>query len=59
MGYSYLAALQKKHESMDEKIRAEMSHSAWDETAIKRMKGERLHLRDEIRAMQHREHISS
>ncbi len=52
MSFSHISALQRRHREIERRIQAELSHVAWDESALRRMKEQKLHLRDEIYAMQ-------
>lgn len=49
---SHILALQKKHEEIDKKIHQELTHAARDDIAIRRLKEQRLYLRDEIERLQ-------
>lgn len=45
---SHLQALEKKHETLEHRIAAEMSHPARDDQAVRRLKEEKLHLKEKI-----------
>ncbi len=53
---AHLQALQKKREKLKAKIRDESLHAARDEVAIRRMKEQNLHLKEEMRRMYEDEH---
>lgn len=44
----HLAALQAKHEALEHKIKEEMKHPAASTATIKRLKAEKLLIKDEI-----------
>lgn len=54
MAHPHLRALKKKHETLEKNIHKELAHPARDEVAIKKMKERRLHLREEIEALEAR-----
>lgn len=45
---AHLKALQKRHADLDAKIQKESTHSARNELAIRRMKEQKLHVKEEI-----------
>lgn len=45
---AHLKALQKRHADLDEKIHKESLHAARNEQAIRRMKEQKLHVKEEI-----------
>lgn len=45
---AHLKALQKRHAELDAKIHQESVHSARNELAIRRMKEQKLHVKEEI-----------
>lgn len=52
MAQAHLSALKRKHEALEEKIRIESAHAAKDEAAIKKLKEQKLHLKQEITRLQ-------
>lgn len=54
MPHPHLRALKKKHEKLEHDIHKEQSHPARNDGAIKKMKEQRLHLREEIAALETR-----
>lgn len=52
MAQAHLSALKRKHEALEEKIRQESAHAAKDESAIRRLKEQKLHLKEEIARLQ-------
>ncbi|MEZ0261168.1 MAG: DUF465 domain-containing protein [Alphaproteobacteria bacterium] len=54
MAHPHLRALKKKHEKLEHDLQKELAHPARDEGAIKKMKATRLHLREEIEALETR-----
>ena len=54
MPHPHLRALKQKHEKLEKNIHKELTHPARDEGAIKKMKEQRLHLREEIEALEAR-----
>ncbi len=45
---AHLKALKKRHAELDEKIHKELTHSARNELSIRRMKEQKLHVKEEI-----------
>ena len=45
---AHLKALQKRHAELDAKIHKEATHAARNEHAIRRMKEQKLHVKEEI-----------
>lgn len=45
---AHLKALQKRHAELDEKIHKELTHSARNDLSIRRMKEQKLHVKEEI-----------
>jgi hypothetical protein len=52
MASTHLFALKKKHETLNDKIREEYQHPAGNDFEIRRMKEERLHLREQIERLE-------
>ena len=48
MSQAHLTALKKKHEDIDKKIHTEATYAAKNEQMIKRLKEEKLHVKQEI-----------
>jgi len=48
MNSSHAAALQSKHEGLDQRIREEMNRPHPDETLIHDLKKQKLHIKDEL-----------
>lgn len=48
MATAHISALQKKHEELETRIRSEMKHAARDEAQIRRLKEQKLHLKERI-----------
>jgi hypothetical protein len=52
MATAHLSALQKRHEDIEHRIRSEMKHAARDEAQIRRLKEQKLHLKERIERLQ-------
>lgn len=52
MATAHLSALQKRHEDLEHRIRDEMKHAARDETEIRRLKEQKLHIKERIERLQ-------
>jgi len=52
MATAHLSALQKRHEDLEYRIRSEMKHAARDETQIRRLKEQKLHIKERIERLQ-------
>lgn len=52
MPNSHLTSLQTKHEKLEQKIHEEAKHAAADELLIRRLKEEKLHIKEEIERLQ-------
>lgn len=48
---SHIAALRQRHADLEEKIRREENHSAYDQVAVSRLKAEKLRIKEEIDQM--------
>lgn len=48
MSQTHLAALQKKHATIEAKIHNELKHPARNENLLRRLKEEKLHLKEKI-----------
>lgn len=48
MASTYLFALKRKKELLDQQIREEMKHASHDEFLIRRKKEEKLHIKEQI-----------
>ncbi|MDY0008488.1 MAG: DUF465 domain-containing protein [Bdellovibrionales bacterium] len=48
MATAHLSALQKKHEHLDHQLRSELKHAARDEAQIRRLKEQKLHVKERI-----------
>lgn len=49
---NHLEALREKHNRLEHAIHDEMQHTARDETALRQMKQQKLHLKEEIEKLQ-------
>lgn len=52
MATAHLSALQRKHEELEDRIQGELKHVARDDTAIRRLKEQKLHIKERIERMQ-------
>lgn len=52
MASPHLKALKKRHADLEEKIRLEQAHAARNEGAVRRMKEQKLHIKEEIERLQ-------
>lgn len=52
MASGHLHALQKRHEELEHRIRSEMKYTARDEGQIRRLKEQKLHLKERIERLQ-------
>lgn len=52
MASTHLFALKKKKENLERDIRSEMSHPAHDHFMIRRLKEEKLHLKEQIERLE-------
>ncbi len=52
MPNTHLEALQRKHHVLEAKIHEELTHPASDDLKIRRLKEEKLHLKEEISRLQ-------
>ncbi len=52
MASTHLFALKKKHDTLNNKIQEEYRHPASDDLQIRRLKEERLHLREQIERLE-------
>ncbi|WP_084536944.1 YdcH family protein [Azospirillum halopraeferens] len=50
---SHIAALRQRHADLDDKIRREETHAAYNSVEVKRMKMEKLHVKEEIDRLSH------
>ncbi|MBI1214714.1 MAG: DUF465 domain-containing protein [Alphaproteobacteria bacterium] len=48
MVHAHLQALQKKHEELEKQIHRENSHAARNDVAIRRLKEQKLHIKEQI-----------
>ncbi|HEY0832645.1 MAG TPA: DUF465 domain-containing protein [Azospirillum sp.] len=48
---SHIAALRQRHTELEEKIRQQESHPAYDQTAVSKLKAEKLRIKEEIDQM--------
>ncbi|HRI75936.1 MAG TPA: DUF465 domain-containing protein [Alphaproteobacteria bacterium] len=48
MATAHLSALQRKHEDLEHRIQDELKHAARDEAQIRRLKEQKLHLKERI-----------
>ncbi len=52
MSQAHLSALKKKHEDIEKKIHEETARPAWNESLVRKMKEEKLHIKEEIERLQ-------
>jgi len=52
MATAHLSALQRRHEELEERLQGEMKHLARDDAAIRRLKEQKLHIKERIERMQ-------
>lgn len=52
MATAHLSALQRRHEELEERLQGELKHVARDDTAIRRLKEQKLHIKERIERMQ-------
>ncbi len=48
MATAHLSALKKRHEELELRIHGELKHAARDEAQIRRLKEQKLHLKERI-----------
>lgn len=56
MTHAHLRALQKKHEDLEKKIHEETTHAAKDEQAIRKLKEQKLYVKEEIEKLKEAAH---
>lgn len=52
MATAHLSALQKKHEDLEDRLKVELKHAARDEAQIRRLKEQKLHIKERIERLQ-------
>lgn len=52
MATAHLSALQKKHEDLEHRLKVELKHAARDEAQIRRLKEQKLHIKERIERLQ-------
>lgn len=52
MATAHLSALKKRHEDLDHRIDLELKHAARDEAQIRRLKEQKLHIKERIQRLQ-------
>jgi len=52
MAQAHLKALRKRHADLEEKIRKESAHPARNDQAIRRLKEQKLHIKEQIERQQ-------
>lgn len=52
MATAHLSALQRRHEELEERLQGELKHVARDDAAIRRLKEQKLHIKERIERMQ-------
>ena len=53
MQTAHLKKLQQKHRDLEQRIHEELKHPSGDDLLIRRLKEEKLHLREEIERFSH------
>jgi hypothetical protein len=52
MATAHLSALQRRHEELEARLKGELKHPARDEAVIRRLKEQKLHIKERIERMQ-------
>lgn len=52
MATAHLSALQRKHEELENKLQGELKHVARNDSVIRQLKEQKLHIKERIERMQ-------